>query len=156
AIRLGPGLAEAHCNLGQALRRKGQFAESLQSYRRGHELGSRRELWRYTSGQWVLEAERYVALEKKLPAVLAGQARPAAAREEVGLGEVCFLQRRYDAAARLYAGAFATQPALVDDLTAGHRHRAAFCAALASCGQGEAPPAGPQRQRWRHQALAWF
>jgi tetratricopeptide (TPR) repeat protein len=45
--------AEAHCNLGSTLKRKGDYAGALEMYRKGHELGSRRPDWWYPSAQWV-------------------------------------------------------------------------------------------------------
>src|SRR5262249_45512665 len=84
------------------------------------------------------------------------------------------------AAARLYADAFATDPALAEDLTAACRSRvalgdrlpigrveelasagrypAARCAALAGCGLGEdgAKLSAAERAHWRKQARAWL
>jgi tetratricopeptide (TPR) repeat protein len=158
AIQIDPDYAEVHCQLGGALREKGRFAESLRAYRRGHELGSRRPNWQYPdSAQWVREAEWYVALEQKLPDVLAGKARPADDRERFGLSEVCRLRRRFAAAARLFTEASVGLPELVTNIQAGHRYRAAVAAAQAGCGEGEdAPPDGPERARLRLQALAWL
>jgi serine/threonine-protein kinase len=157
AIRLEPDLAEAHCNLGRMLLLKGKFVESVRAYRRGHELGSRQPNWQYpASAQWVRQAERYVALEQKLPDVLSGKARPADDRERLGLGQVCHLQGRHAAAARLFAEAFAGQPALTADVRAGSRYWAALSAARAGCGEGEDPPNGAERAPWRRQALAWL
>jgi tetratricopeptide (TPR) repeat protein len=158
AIHLDPDLAEAHCNLGRALREKGRLAESLRAYRRGHELGSRQLNWEYpNSARWVRQAEWYVELEQKLPDVLAGQVQPADDRERLALAEVCRVQRRYAAAARLFAEALAGLPALAADVKAGRRYAAAFAAARAGCGEGDdAPPDGPERARLRLQALAWL
>src|SRR5205823_4713268 len=77
AIRLQPDHAEAHCNLGFALQTQGRFAESLAEFERGHELGSKQPGWRYPSTQWVEQARRLAELEKKLPALLRGEAQPA-------------------------------------------------------------------------------
>src|SRR5262249_1544418 len=92
AIRLKPDYAEAHCNLGKALEGQGRYAESLAEPRLGHELGSKRPNWRYPSAAWVAEAERLAALAERLPAVLAGTARPADAAERL-----TFAQMLYDA-----------------------------------------------------------
>jgi tetratricopeptide (TPR) repeat protein len=158
ALRLNPKFAEAQCSLGNALRRRGQFAAALEALRRGHELGSQQPGWLYPSAQWVREAERLVALEPKLPDLLAGTARPADAAEALAYAQVCHYKHRYAAAARSYADAFAADPNLADDLKAQYRYVAAFSAARAAAGQSE--DAGKleakERSRLRQQALAWL
>jgi hypothetical protein len=76
------------------------------------------------------------------------------------LASLCRLpaKRRYAAAARFYAAAFAARPALSDDLQAGHRYAAACCAARAGCGRGQdqPPPDDKERARLRRQALDWL
>jgi tetratricopeptide (TPR) repeat protein len=158
ALRLDPKLAEAHCNLGNALRDQGHFEGALACLKRGHELGARRPGWRYPSAQWVRDAERLVALGGKLPAILKGEARPAGAAEGAEFAGLCKLTKRYAAAARLYADAFAADPQLAEDLQAAHRYNAACCAALAAAGQGtDAPkPDAKERSRLRGQALGWL
>jgi tetratricopeptide (TPR) repeat protein/serine/threonine protein kinase len=158
AIDLQPNLAEAHCNLGQILRLQGQLSASLESYRRGHALGSKRTDWRYPSPQWVADAERLVKWESKLLDVLAGKVMPAENRERLGLIEVCRLQRRHVAAARLYTDAFMADAKLADDLKAGHRYNAACYAALAAAGQGTDADKldDKERTRLRKQALDWL
>jgi hypothetical protein len=71
---------------------------------------------------------------------------------------VCRLQRRYAAAARLYADAFTADAILADDLKAAHRYHAACFAALAAAGQGtDADKLDDQeRSRLRKQALDWL
>src|SRR5262249_20702681 len=63
AVRLAPEMAEAHCNLGHALRRQGRFADALAPLRRGNDLGSPRSDWKYPSASWVRTAERLAAME---------------------------------------------------------------------------------------------
>jgi tetratricopeptide (TPR) repeat protein len=65
AIRLKPDSAEAHCNLGHALRGQGHYQEALAAFRRGHELGSRIPGWRYPSARWVKECEALAAAAEK-------------------------------------------------------------------------------------------
>jgi Tfp pilus assembly protein PilF len=158
ALRLKFDRPEVHCNLGLTLRQQGRFAEALACLKRGHELGTRQPRWRYPSGQWVRDAERLAALDRKLAAVLKGQARPADAAEQLGLADVCRLTKRYATAVRFYADAFAADPKLSDDLRAGHRYDAACYAALAAAGQGtDAPkPDAKGRARLRGQALGWL
>src|SRR5262249_38906349 len=81
ALQHRPGYAQAHCNLGHLLTRKGLFGKALEALRRGHELGSKEPGWRYPSEQWVRSAERLVELDERLPAVLRGKASPAGAAE---------------------------------------------------------------------------
>jgi len=109
---------EAHFNLAQILRLQGQLSASLDFFKRGHALGSKRKDWHYPSAQWVANAERLVRLEAKLLDVLAGKATATDNGERLGLLEVCRLQRRHVAAARLYADAFTADPKLADDLKA--------------------------------------
>src|SRR5262249_49344968 len=73
AIRLEPDLAEAHFNLGHVLKAQGKFEDALAELRSGHELGSKRPDWRYPSAEWVRQAERLVALNSRLPALLRGE-----------------------------------------------------------------------------------
>src|SRR5262249_5087763 len=139
AIRLKPDYAEAHCNLGIVLRQQGRFDEALACLRRGHELGSKQPGWDYPSVQWVRDAERLLALDRKLPAILTGEETPANPGEAIalaGMGQQPH-QKRYVASARLYAEAFAAEPKLAADLNQQHRYNAACSATLAAAGQGE-------------------
>jgi tetratricopeptide (TPR) repeat protein len=158
ALRLKPDYPEAHCNLGHALRQQGRFEEALACLKRGHELGSKQPGWPYPSARWVRDAERLVALDRKLPAVLNGQAQPAGAAERLGLADICGLTKRYAAAARFYADAFAADPKLADDLKSGRRYDAACYAALAAAGQGTgaSKPDDKERARLRGRALGWL
>jgi serine/threonine-protein kinase len=160
AIALQDDLAEAHCDLGALLKYRGQFSAALAELRRGHDLGSRRRGWTYPSAQWVQEAERLLAQDERLGAVLRGEAKPADAAEQLRLAQQCqqWHKRFHAAAARLYAAAFTAQPRLADDVSAGHRYNAACSAALAGCGQCDDQPVPDEaeRRRWRQQALDWL
>jgi hypothetical protein len=102
--------------------------------------------------------ERLLALEKRLPVVLAGKEEPKDNVDRLDLAQVCFLKKLTVSAARLYADAFAADPKVADDLKAGFRYAAACSAALAGCGQGQ--DAGKldnqERARLRQQALVWL
>jgi tetratricopeptide (TPR) repeat protein len=158
AIALDPKFAEAHCNLGQALRSQGRLTESLECYRRGHALGSKRRGWPYPSASWVRQVEQLVQQENELLDVLSGKRQPASASERISYVGLCTLTRRYEAGARLSADAFAADSTLADDQNAGHRYNAARCAALGAAGQGknagELPPM--ERLALRRQALTWL
>jgi Flp pilus assembly protein TadD len=159
AVRLKPDFPEAHCNLGHLLRNSGQFKDAVKALRRGHELGSRNPGWAYPSAQWLRRAEQLAELDDRLPAILQGKAQPKDAGEHIAFAWLCQQYRkRYVAAARFFGGAFASQPALAEDLASGHRYKAACAAALAGCGQGQ-DAAGlddKERARLRRQALDWL
>jgi tetratricopeptide (TPR) repeat protein len=159
AIQIDPNHAMAWCNLAHVLREQEKFKEALPAMRRGHELGSRQSGWSYPSGYWVLETERWIALDEQLAAVTRGEAVPGSAREQVALAEFCaVVKKRYATAARYYAAAFAAEPKLAEQLSAAHRYNAACSATRAANGEGK-DAAGleePQRRRWRRQAAEWL
>jgi serine/threonine protein kinase/Flp pilus assembly protein TadD len=159
ALALQPDFAQAHCNLGDVLLRQGRFSEALAERKRGHQLGSHRLDWRYPSAEWVRQAEQLVALDAKLPAILAGQAQPADAGEGIALAQLCQLyKQRYAAAVRFYAAAFKAQARFAEDLNLQHRCNAAWAAALAGCGHGKDADQSDDRERarLRRQSLAWL
>jgi serine/threonine-protein kinase len=160
AIRLQPDSAEAHCNLGHCLCDQGQFAAALMELRKGHELGSRQPKWPYPSDQWVRQCERLLQVDGRLPAILAGTDTPADDAERLALAQLCQqpFKKRYAAAARFYADAFAHDAKLADDLQQQHRYNAACAAALAGCGQGEDARELPDKAALglRRQALDWL
>jgi tetratricopeptide (TPR) repeat protein len=159
ALHFKPDLAQAHFNLGVALRQQGDFAGALAALRRSHELGAKDPSWRLPSAQLVRDCERLLALDARLPKVLAHEVQPADAAEYLALAALCRVyKKRYAAAARLYTDAFTASPKLADNPSTGHRYHAACAAALAGCGQGA--DAGPlddqERARLRRQALTWL
>ena len=106
----------------------------------------------------ILRREAEALMLPKLPAFLEGTYQPQDNDERLALLGACQFQGRYDAVARLYADAFAADPALADDLTRQYRYHAARCAALAGCGLGAdgANLNEAERTRWRRQARAWL
>jgi tetratricopeptide (TPR) repeat protein len=156
AIRLRPDYAEAHCFLGNALVNQGQLADALAALREGHHLGSRRASWPYPSEVWVRECELFLALERRLPAILKGNADPADAREHCRCARLCRFKGLYAASARLYEQAFAKYPGLARDLVQQHRFRATGAAALAGCGRGEEKLPDEERAQLRRLALSWL
>jgi tetratricopeptide (TPR) repeat protein len=159
ALELDPKYAEAHCNLGNILKQQGRFAAAVASYRRGHELGSKRLDWRYPSARWLRDAERILVLDKKLPAILSGEAAAANPGDAITLAQVCQeFKKRHVAAARLYADVFAAEPKLAADLDAQHRYNAACSAALAAAGHGEDAHLLPDKVvvMFRSWALGWL
>ncbi len=158
AIELNPKHAEARCNMGHALSTQGRFAQSLEALKQGHELGSKQPGWRYPSADWVREAEAKAAMEAKLPAFFRGEFQANDTERRLGLAGVCQGKKLHRTAAGLYAVAFAADPKLADDLNAGHRYSAAYCAALAAAGQGKdaAKLDDKEKTRLREQALDWL
>jgi tetratricopeptide (TPR) repeat protein len=157
AIRFKPDYAEAHCNLGDVLKRQERFRDSRDEYRRGHELGSKQPDWRYPSAEWVRQAERLMALEARLPALLRGEDH-AAVHDFMALAQMCYDTKRHAAASRFWAEALAADPKLADDRQAGHRYDAACAAALAGAGRGtdDPKPDDAARAKLRVQALDWL
>ena len=158
ALRLEPDYAEAHCNLGGALRQQGHFVEALVEFKRGHELASKKPNWRFPSAEWVRETERLVKLDRELPAILAGKAKPSDAGETLGFAQVCYQKRLHGASARLWSEAFDAQPKLADDMQVQNRYNAACAAALAGASQGkdDLPLDEAAKARWRKQSIGWL
>jgi hypothetical protein len=160
ALRIDPTYAEAYCNQGSVLKQQGRFGEAVASFRRGHELGSKRPHWIYASAQWVRDAERLAALEEKLPAVLKGETTPANPGEAIALASMCQqpYKKHYAASARFYADAFTPDAKLAADLNAQHRYNAACSAALAAAGQGEDARRLPDKVvcMFHNWALVWL
>jgi tetratricopeptide (TPR) repeat protein/predicted Ser/Thr protein kinase len=159
ALRIDPKYAEAHCNLGQVLLEQGDLRAALAELQTGHALGSRRNGWSYPSDQWVKRCERFLELDRRLPAILKGAAVPAAA-ERRELAELCHYKRLHATAVRFFTEAFAADAKLADDFLgrSSYRYLAACSAAQAGCGQGEeaARPDEAERARLRRQALEWL
>jgi tetratricopeptide (TPR) repeat protein len=157
-IRLDPGFAEAYCNHGTALQQRGAYAEALEMYRKGHELGSRRPDWRYPSAEWLAAAERQMALSKRFPAMLRGEDPPKDNTERVALAQHASGRARFALATRLLAQALESDPKLGDDREAQLRYAAACDAILGANGQDkdEPPPDDDSKARLRRQALEWL
>jgi tetratricopeptide (TPR) repeat protein len=146
----------AHCNLGRALIKRGEFAEALEHMRAGHEKGSKDPRWRYPSARWVEAAERLAGLEKRLEDVLRGEAASADERVELAR-EVCIPQKRFADAAALYAHAFDVDPTLMAQEEPNLLLDAAAAAVLAGVGGGrDAPKDDLERAALRERARKWF
>ena len=117
----------------------------------------RAEGFRANLERQLQRCQRLRALEGRLPAVVQGKDRPAAA-DCLDLAELCFVKKHYATAARLYAEALAATPQLTEDLRAGHRFNAARAAALAGGGHGDdaAGLGEPERAGLRKQARDWL
>ncbi len=158
AVRLEPQIGVFHGALGQALLAEREFTEAEAEIRRGLDLVPEGEKKLRANLERLLQrCQRLRALEGRLPAVVQGKDRPAAA-DCHDLAELCFVQKHYATAARLYADALAATPQLTEDLRAGHRFNAARAAALAGGGHGDdaAGLGEPERAGLRKQARDWL
>jgi serine/threonine-protein kinase len=159
AIRLQPDFADAHCNLGMVLQIQGRFAEGLEALRRGDALGRKSPDWPYRSDVWVARAERFVALDRRLPEVLAGD-EPRSPGEGMELASLCRhpTKRMHRTSARLAAAAFAAEPKLAAGFAEQYRYHAARSAALAAAGQAADAQRLPDRVVFalRRDALMWL
>jgi superkiller protein 3 len=160
AIELDPTLAKTHGLLGLVLLEQGQFAEARQCTHRGLTLLPAGHPLRLDVSRQLQHCERLIALEKRLVAVLKGEAKPKDAAERLDLAWLCRqpYQRQYSAATRFYAAAFAAQPKFADDLRHRRRYNAACAAALAGTDRDKDPTKlnAKEQARLRQQALDWL
>jgi eukaryotic-like serine/threonine-protein kinase len=158
AIELDPKLPQGHSGLGDVLHVQGRFRDAAVAYRDCLELLPSAHPLRANVQEKIRRCEEYTRLEGRLPAILAGHGEPASAMEKIEAAKLCRLKGEPLAAARLYADAFAADHALANDLSAGHRTKAACAAAVAGCGGGTdgATLGEPERARWRQQAVEWL
>jgi serine/threonine protein kinase len=151
ALAIDPTYPEAHCNLGHALRDKGQFTAALAALRKGHDLGVKAGGWKYASGRWVADCEHLIRREARLPAVLQAKEK-LGAPEQLEFARLCVMKGMFTAAAELYRAGLQALPNWT-----GNYLEAAQAAAQAGCGKGEGAVADRQEQtRWRLQALDWL
>ena len=157
AVRIEPYFAWCHGALGQALLARHEFTEAEAEIRRGLDLVPEGEKFHANLERQLRRCRRLRALEDRIPAVVQGKDRPAAA-DCLDLAELCLVQKHYATAARLYAEALAATPQLTEDLRAGHRFNAARAAALAGGGHGDdaAGLGEPEREALRKQARNWL
>src|SRR5262249_493881 len=101
---------------------------------------------------------RLIELDRRLPAILSGEAKPADSTDRLDLVKLCGFKQLNAAGARFSALALADKPALADDREEGHRYNAACFAALAAAGQGKDADrlTNQERAELRKQALQWL
>lgn len=159
AVALDPTFAYAHFNLGLAYLRQGRFTRARAALERCLELLPQRDRLRPVGTQRLHQCKRMLTLEKRLPALLRGEAEPAGAAERIEYARLCRYKQLYRASAQFFLGAtLAGQSYPHGDPASGSRYNAACCAALAGTGQGHdaAPLGAAERSRWRRQALDWL
>jgi tetratricopeptide (TPR) repeat protein/tRNA A-37 threonylcarbamoyl transferase component Bud32 len=158
ALALDPKLAQAHGALGKALLAQGAFPEARAAMQKALDLLPEGHPLRPLVTRQLQVCQRLLDLDSRLPAILKGD-QPADAAEQLALADLCQrYKKRYAAAARFYADAFAAQPKLTPDRKAFYRYDAACAAVLASAGKGEGASKleNKEQSRLRQQALAWL
>jgi tetratricopeptide (TPR) repeat protein len=181
AIKLEADQAPAHNGLGLALVEQGKLEEAVAAFRKADQMAPKRFVYSHN----LAVAERWLQLERKLPACLAGKERPASPREGVELGCFCALFQQYRAAVRFYADAFKEDPNVAyihlnwathfptavgnagrvahvsfasENWYITHRYRAACCALRAAVGMGKDATGLDDKERTtlRLQVLDWL
>jgi serine/threonine-protein kinase len=155
AIALRPDYALAYNGLGNALRAQRKLAEAVAAFRKADQLLPNHPVIRSN----LRRTQRWLELDGRLPALLAGKENPGSPQEQVQLAAFCLTYKEHHrAAAGFYADAFAAEPGLAGDLRAQHRYNAACAAALAVAGKGEDASRLPDRVvlTLRRQALRWL
>src|SRR5262245_51835604 len=111
--------------------------------------------------QWlwhVLRREAEGLIFPNIPAFLEGEYQPRDNTERLASLGVCRFKNQTCTSARLYADAFAADPALANETGFGYRYKAACAAALAGAGVGD--DAGKlnetERAVFRKQAYGWL
>ncbi len=104
------------------------------------------------------EAERALALAKRVPALLRGEDKPNDNAERLAFAQLTHAHKHFAAAARLWAEALQADPKVAEDRQKQPRYKAACAAALAVAGQGkEEPPLDDAaKTKLRGQALDWL
>jgi serine/threonine-protein kinase len=157
-LQLSPVSARARAwfRLGDALLAKGDFAEALAAFHEAKRL--RRPI--DDSGDplpWdhgVPEAVRCVELDGMLAALEKNEAQLTDAARLAEVARFCQDRKgRPGLSAWYWNKAFTTDPKLAEDLTAGHRFRAACAAARTGCGEKGKPAT---LLFWRKQARTWL
>src|SRR5262249_38177601 len=103
AIEVQPNSYPAYRGLALALRRQGQFRESLAAWQRWHELGSKRPDWTEPSAEVVRYNEKLAGLDPvRLAAVLAGEVKLTDPAVLVALAQWCQAMKQMHATAFRY------------------------------------------------------
>jgi tetratricopeptide (TPR) repeat protein len=159
AIAADPNFGLAHAALGQTLLLEGQFEAALTATEKAQALIGPGDSARPLLEKQHKRCHDMLALDQKVAAVLRGEITPATPADGINYAHLCQLRKKcYAAAARLYADAFAAEPALADDMIRQHRYNAACAAACAAAGQGKdaANLSAEQRGALRQQAYDWL
>src|SRR5262249_44053922 len=144
-------------NLGEAQLGLGRFPDALASFERAAKLAAPFSQDALAAARLLPVARRWIELDRKLPEVLAGKAKPASDAERLALASLAGQPYKglHAQSAALYLAAFESSPGLADPTKGHHRYNAACAAVLAAASQGKGAPEA-DRARWRRQALAWL
>jgi tetratricopeptide (TPR) repeat protein len=159
ALQLEPKLADAHGALGQALLTQGAFQEARAATQQALKLLPEGHPLRSLATRQLQVCQRLLDLEARLTAIDKGEDQPKDAAEQLALAELCRqFKKRYAAAARFYADAFAAKPKLTAVQQAVFRYNAACAAVLAAAGLGQdaSKLEGKEKSRLRQQSLTWL
>jgi serine/threonine-protein kinase len=158
ATQIKPDDAEVLGSLGIALRSQGHFDLAIAELRKARDLAGANPGLRQTVESELKATEREAALAARLPAVLRGEEKPRDAAEGLDFARLCGHTKHFAASARFYAGAFAADPALAENMQRQHRYSAACSAAHVGTGEREAekPIDEKERTHWRKQAIEWL
>jgi Flp pilus assembly protein TadD len=162
ALKHQPALIEACINLCWVLAQQGKLAEAESAIRSATDLLQKQAPDSPKVAQCrthLAKCEAMIVLDKKLSAVLVGEAKPQTAPESAALASLAQQPYRqlHVTAVQLYRDAFAADPKLADPHTR-NRYNAACSAALAGCGVGQdaEKPDDAARTLMRSQALNWL
>jgi tetratricopeptide (TPR) repeat protein len=156
AIRLDPNAPLAHNHLGVVLQDKGDLDGAVAAFTEAVRLDPKTALYQ----TYLQRVERWRQLLPRLREIAAGRAEPKTPAEALEFARLCGqpFQKRYALATRLYAGAFAADQKLADDVLGSHRYNAACYAALAAAGK-DAERTTVGVEEWGHltdRALRWL
>jgi serine/threonine-protein kinase len=151
AVACNPTFAEAYANLGRALRLRGRLDESIKLLD---------EAVRLLPGdlslqQRLQQSKDWVKLERRLPAIATGEAKPSRLAETVDYALMCQepFWRRYALSLSLFKQAIATDRK-VEPLV---RYKAACAAIMLAAGNDEATkPGAAEAAELRRQAHQWL
>jgi eukaryotic-like serine/threonine-protein kinase len=155
AIALRPDYPNAYYSLGVALAEQKSLDKAVTVFREAVRLAPDHSGIRAA----LRRAERWLALDGQLAAILAGKVRLATPAERLELAAFCHTYKDHHlTAVGLYADAFRADPKLLEDLNQQHRFRAACAAALALAGKGaDVSSLFPEECFWLSaQARAWL
>jgi tetratricopeptide (TPR) repeat protein len=160
ATELEPTDAQYHAALGGTLLEQGRYDEAEASLLRALDLVPPNHPAREAVARQLKYCQYMRALEEKLPAVLEAKVWLGGPREQLEVARLCQQPRwrRYAAAVRFYAAAFAAGPKLAEDRGQPFRYQAALAAVLAGTGRGEDAKQLPDKERaaLREQGLQWL
>ena len=151
--------SEAWRCLSESLSCLGRFAEARDAAQRALAAPSMQDRARQVVSRRLEFCKQLVAVESRLPAILAGKKLPADAATRRALAEWLYRDKHSPfKSATVYEAAFGEQPSLADDLLSQNRLDAACAACQASCGHGDDAAAldDATKARLRKQALAWL